>query len=315
MRYTRSSSGLVFYVLRLVIVPAIAAIVGPAPLVRGAEIIYDDRDAFVQATGAGSVTGPVPNVGQVSDGVQLGTVTVSLSQGTAIFFGTTGIEGTYGPDFTNLIDGNDIGVTGLDGLTFGFQVPVSAAGFEFAEPTAQPPGAGSFVDSTYRVEGLDASGVVFTFEINVPNDTPTFVGVVSDTPFLTLRTVEIAGGIENEFYGQVYASLAPGECITPYEPVTIVEARRTAPGCVEFSHTDPNPSGIVSGYNVYRTSDASTPFELWDLVAAEVTDEDPVLPLVQWTDSGASVSPTGVWHYQFLAVNGDCPVQSSEGPR
>ena len=75
---------------------------------------------------------------------------------------------------------------------------------------------------------------------------------------------------------------------------------------------DPNPAPSVTGYNIYRSSDASPPKAAWPLVALGVPDADPVAAGVQWTDLSGDASPTGIWYYTAVAYNASCPL---EGPQ
>jgi hypothetical protein len=95
------------------------------------------------------------------------------------------------------------------------------------------------------------------------------------------------------------------------QPVTVVRSECVAAGDPAFSLQDPN-GGTVTGYNVYRSSDASIPPQSWDLVAVDVPDEDPVEPDIQWTDTTGDVSPSGVWLYDVAPYTSTCGV---EGPR
>jgi hypothetical protein len=77
--------------------------------------------------------------------------------------------------------------------------------------------------------------------------------------------------------------------------------------------TDPNPISQVTGYNVYRASQPQPPPAPWTLLAADVTDNDPGTPGVQWTDtSGATPALGAVFFYQVTAFNHAC---GCEGPR
>ena len=75
---------------------------------------------------------------------------------------------------------------------------------------------------------------------------------------------------------------------------------------------DPNQPSNVTGYNVYRSSDAGLPFGSWPLVDYNVVDMDAATPNKQWVDDTGDVSPSGTWYYQILAYNAPC---DGEGPR
>jgi hypothetical protein len=73
---------------------------------------------------------------------------------------------------------------------------------------------------------------------------------------------------------------------------------------------DPNDPGVVTGYNIYRSSDASLPVSSWSLLGSDVTDEDGLTPDIQWTDTTGDVAPTGIWFYVVRAVNSLCGGES-----
>jgi hypothetical protein len=133
-----------------------------------------------------------------------------MTQGINLFFGLDENEPLgIGNDWTVLLPesglGNDIAITGSEGLEFEFAAPVYSAGYDFAEPTVENV-TQTFQESTFSVEGLDATDtVLFSFNWEPDNDVAEFIGVWSNTPFVFLRMVETVGGSENEFYGPVYS--------------------------------------------------------------------------------------------------------------
>ena len=76
--------------------------------------------------------------------------------------------------------------------------------------------------------------------------------------------------------------------------------------------TDSNLQECVTGYNVYRASDAGLPRDSWDQVALDTLDLDETTPEIQWTDASGDTSPTGAWFYDVVAYNNPCGV---EGPQ
>jgi len=75
---------------------------------------------------------------------------------------------------------------------------------------------------------------------------------------------------------------------------------------------DANQTAQTTGYNVYRSSDASLPRSEWPLLASDAVDMDAATPNNQWTDTSGDISPTGAWYYDVAAYNRHCP---AEGPR
>ena len=103
-------------------------------------------------------------------------------------------------------------------------------------------------------------------------------------------------------------------CIVPDETVYIYDMTLTDDGndYPVLNFQDPNQPSQVTGYNVYRSSDAGLPPGEWPLVASDVIDMDESEPNLQWVDSSGDISPTGVWYYDIAAYNHRCP---AEGPR
>ncbi len=101
-------------------------------------------------------------------------------------------------------------------------------------------------------------------------------------------------------------------CAGPGLKVTITRVTKDAAGNPVLTIEDPNQPKDVTGYDIYRDSDASVPRTGWPMVGSNVIDEDPAEPGAQWTDASGDSSPTGVWFYDAAAVDLDCDV---EGPR
>jgi hypothetical protein len=99
----------------------------------------------------------------------------------------------------------------------------------------------------------------------------------------------------------------------PLSPTTILGVR-IAPGtaAVTIDFTDPNPPGLVLGYNLYRASQPQPSPELWVQLAYEVTDSDPASPNIQCMDPTSDIPPLGgVFYYKVTASNHVC---GTEGP-
>ncbi len=105
-------------------------------------------------------------------------------------------------------------------------------------------------------------------------------------------------------------------CIPPDEPIFISGMRLTTDGndypILDFQ--DPNQPSQITGYDVFRSSDASLDPATWPKVASDVIDMDEATPNKQWVDTSGDVSPTGIWFYQVTAFNGRCPAGTGEGP-
>jgi uncharacterized repeat protein (TIGR01451 family) len=103
-------------------------------------------------------------------------------------------------------------------------------------------------------------------------------------------------------------------CVVPDQPLTISLVELTTDGndFPIFHFGDPNTTYSVTGYNVYRSQDASLPPTSWILVASDVIDMDEGTAENQWVDTSAAVSPSGIFYYQIVPYNSRCP---AEGPR
>jgi len=79
------------------------------------------------------------------------------------------------------------------------------------------------VDSTFNLALFSDTTPVgaFTFNFNAPNDVAAFIGVWSDMAFNNVQIREIVGGIDNEFFGEVYTG---GRAFNGVSPVPLPAA-------------------------------------------------------------------------------------------
>ena len=92
----------------------------------------DAKAVLLAQTGAVDVTGPLPELGRVRGPVTVGEVTL---EGRGLFVGVAGDRRVDGGDWTSLLAGPDIALTGRRKvLNIAFPVPVFTAGFDFVEP-------------------------------------------------------------------------------------------------------------------------------------------------------------------------------------
>jgi len=166
---------------------------------------FFDRTDFVNATGATSLTGPLPDLaGSQGTSVTLGDAT--LTAGNSIFVGTGWS--------TLLPNQRAIAISGPENLTVAINTgPVNAFGFYFHEPgssTAQLNGCNTVcVESTFRVDLLLNNVLVdSSVTFSSANDTAVFIGLLYDVLFDEVRFTEIVGTNDNEFYGEMFAGVA-----------------------------------------------------------------------------------------------------------
>ncbi len=125
-----------------------------------------------------------------------------------------------------------------------------------------------------------------------------------------LSAVNDAGMIRDRSFLNALVPAGTGGGGVPDQAVHVYTVSM-APQGPTLSFTDPNSPFSVTGYNVYRSPDPTTPPPTWTLVGSDVVDADPATPNIQWTDDSGAVSPSGVWHYQVTAYNS---ALDGEGP-
>ena len=159
---------------------------------------FDDKTAFLNATGATDATGPLPALGLgTHGGISVGSVDFVIRR-FAIIDWTTRL-----PDLEIGIS-LGVGGSGDESIDAVFAAPVFSAGFDFVEPEFDPNVNSGFVDSTFEVTLRNGVASVGSFTFNAPNDTAAFVGVWSDTAFDRLEIRENVGTDDNEFYGRFF---------------------------------------------------------------------------------------------------------------
>ena len=165
---------------------------------------YTDASAFSTATGATSLTGPLPNPGNVGTSVTLGDAT--LSAGNTIFVG----EGWS----TLLPNDRAVAISGKENLDVAIETGLSTAfGFYFHEPadsTAQLDGCNATcVDSTFKIEFRRGGALIDDISFEPTDKAAIFQGIVLDTAFDEVRFTETIGGIDNEFFGEMFVTKVP----------------------------------------------------------------------------------------------------------
>lgn len=179
---------------------------------------FTDEGAFVAATGSSSITGPIPNVGNVGTGATgVGDVTIDSLSGN-LFLGSAGFGGSLGAlGWSTLIPGNDIAISGPESFEVSIKLPggVSAFGFQLHEPTTPsgpPPDTCNFPtcpDSTFELTLFSGVALVDSVLFNPEDDMLTFFGVDSDMVFDRITVVEVIGNADNEYFGEFFAPVVP----------------------------------------------------------------------------------------------------------
>ncbi|WP_405237776.1 PEP-CTERM sorting domain-containing protein [Lentisalinibacter orientalis] len=171
-----------------------------------ADIIDYDNDPsdFIDATGAETLTGALPDFGSTSQGtsITLGDATVTADN--ALFVGSY---------YTS--ERNSIAISGPENLEIAINVGESTSfGFWFMEP----------IESTGRLDGCNWSSCTDSiFEIgfyldgslmgsttfNGANDDWRFYGITPGYIFDEIRFAETTGSADNEFFGEMYVAKVP----------------------------------------------------------------------------------------------------------
>jgi len=166
--------------------------------------VFNNKIAFLAATGATNATGPLPSLGAVNSGATVGSVTFNLAPGAQ----NLNIGGSV--DWYPPLLGNEISFD-FENLDVSFATPVTAMGFTFIEPNVtMPPWGATPVDSTFLVTLFNGTAEVGSFSFNAPDDQIAFVGVSSGTPFTRARIIDTTGNHDDEYYGEFYTSFGVG---------------------------------------------------------------------------------------------------------
>jgi hypothetical protein len=187
-------------------------------------IVYTSEAAFLTDTGATSATGAYPDLGSgTPQPVTIGSITFSSPPPSSV---VVGVAGHGISDWTTFLPGYDIAINDIENLDIVSSSPVFAMGFEFVEPSV---GGGTtdtcFVsvctDSTFTVTLMNGVTPVDLFLFNAPNDVAAFVGVWSSVAFDRMVIRETIGGIDDEFWGEVYTGTTAAPTAVP-EPASLL---------------------------------------------------------------------------------------------
>ena len=210
------------------------------------------------------------------------------------------------------LDGDGIQDAGEPGMANVVVVVYSAstgavAGIDVTDPNGKYLITPLTYGEDYYVRFTPPEGYVLTLQDQGGDDQTD-----SDADPLTWKT-PIFSPVNDYDFDRWDAGMIP-DCVVPDETVYIYGMTLTDDGndYPVLHFMDPNQPSQVTGYNVYRSSDAGLPPGDWPLVASDVVDMSESEPDNQWVDSSGDVSPTGAWYYQVTAYNHRCP---AEGPR
>lgn len=165
---------------------------------------YANDTAFSTASGATSLTGALPNIGAQGTSVTLGGAT--LTAGNTIFVGSGWSSLMPGGNAIAISDEENLGISVNTGLA-------SAFGFYFHEPsnsTAKLDGCNATcVDSTFNISFSLGGNYVDDVDFNSAKDQLVFFGSILDENFDSVTVTETTGGIDNEFFGEMFVAQVP----------------------------------------------------------------------------------------------------------
>ncbi len=188
-----------------------AALACNAAVVHAATTTYTDKTDFLNNTGATSATGLLPLDEGPLASKTVNSITFGAFAGSALHFGTT--NPAYPLGWSSLISGHDMAVSGFESFDIVASGPVFAMGFEAHEPGVGGSGSNTCgvaicADSTFTITVLNgAAAVALPFVVDFTNDTAAFFGVSSTLPFDRFQVRETIGGIDDEYFGQVFTSV------------------------------------------------------------------------------------------------------------
>lgn len=202
--------------MKPLIVPfALASCVLAVP--AGAVTIIGDEATF-QATAGATAEAPIPNLGPQGGPTTVGNLTFSVHFGATDYF----LGGGAGPEWSTLIAGNDIAVSGPEHLRIQSAHDMTAIGFFFHQPTAAGPGS----TDTCNAPCFDS---LFDFQFNrggvlvdivagfAPGPGLSYLGFDVGAAFDEVLIFDITGTIDNEFFGGF--STAAATAAVPLAPM------------------------------------------------------------------------------------------------
>lgn len=161
-------------------------------------IVFDDRAAFIAASGATGI-GPIPMGPSSVSSLTVGDLTFQQSAGGT--FNTT-------INWSTLIDEDfDLAINGVESFDISAAAPITAFGFDFHEPSVSGPGLvdtcnAPCFDTDFTVALYLGATLIDTFGFNAPDDELFFVGVTSTDAFDRIEIRDLAGTVDNEFFGR-----------------------------------------------------------------------------------------------------------------
>jgi hypothetical protein len=199
-------------VFRLLTCTAVAFGVSQISQAQAGIVTYANMSAFLTDTGATNALGSgYPDLGvNTPAGHKVGTVTFKAPAPSHIVMGTAGISGFT--DWSTLLPGIDLAISEQEDLDLEFDTDVIAAAIAIHQPSKGGTGNDTCnvaicQDSTYTVTVKKDGSVIGSVVITPPKDAVGAIALKSDVPFDEINIRETTGGIDNEYFGEVFTAL------------------------------------------------------------------------------------------------------------
>ena len=191
-------------------------------------VVWSDKIAFQGSTCSNQAVA-IPQLGLVPGGAgaraAVGPLTFSIATPSLELYlgGTTNPTPTFPADWSTLLAGHEIVISGTENLNVDLATPTTELGLDFHEPSTPCPWANACgcilcTSSTFTVTLRHAGLAIDTFTFDAPDDVAAFVGWSSMEAFDRVEFREMVGNpnhADNEFFGTFYVAAA--SCSAVYQ--------------------------------------------------------------------------------------------------
>lgn len=198
-----------------------AAAQAPTFTTPAGTVVWSDKVAFQGSTCANQAVA-IPQRGLIPGGsaasVIVGPLTFSIASPSLELYlgGTTNPTPSFPADWSTLLPGHEIVISGIENLNVDLATPMTELGVDFHEPSASCPWANACgcitcTSSTFTVTLRRAGVAIDTFPFDAPDDVAAFVGWSSMAAFDRVEFREVVGNpnhADNEFFGTFYVAAA-----------------------------------------------------------------------------------------------------------
>lgn len=162
--------------------------------------IYRDKARFLAETGA-MAEPALPYAGLVGVPFQHGSLAFSN-------YLTGGSTQLFSSEWTSIIPGNELAISGPEHLDIVSNSPIRAIGFSVVEPTGWcGTGPCPCTDTTFVISLIsNTHGLVAQYQFGVEDDVLDFVGVASTIPFDIVNVRDLTNTCDDEFFAEFYVA-------------------------------------------------------------------------------------------------------------